>query len=547
MPKSRLDSLAAKLDFDRPVDRQRLEELQKKYRDRPVEFLTEILDVKQLTAEQIEIADAILQRPRVGVVSSNAWGKSFLIARLALWFLYTRKDARVILLGPGHRQLRLILWADIRDAFSLADLPGKMYRSLEDGLVLSETSSLVGFSTGPATGIKEGKITGVHGQHLLVVLEEAHSIEEHIWRGVSRLAVDEQCGRVVAIGNSSEPIGPWFDVHRNSPQNNWTTFALTAFDHPNLEQDKVVIPGAVTRQWVEQVAADFGVGSNFYKSAVLAEFVYSAPDALLKPEWLEYAAWLWDRIDIERLSPKIYVPRGPRRQVPSDIDLVKLGREASKIEGEAMSFGITSALDVAAESGLNALSVCRGPCLLGEIETWHAPEIDKNVAELKSRLHRGYGLTGPHWVASTRDNRGGIYWGPGDMHQDHLLTIDSVGLGYAMSEAMRLERWKVRPYKGSHAARIDPEKFANCRSESLFLLRLGLQNHRIAMPYSTELAEEGSLRWSTDLAGKIMMEQKKNLVSRIGRSPDRLDSVAMVFWMAIVRKGKFADASIVRW
>ena len=50
-----------------------------------------------------------------------------------------------------------------------------------------------------------------------------------------------------------------------------------------------MIPGAVTREWIEFVRASYGEDSAYYRSRVAAEFPTGHVDGLLRPEWIEAA------------------------------------------------------------------------------------------------------------------------------------------------------------------------------------------------------------------------------------------------------------------
>jgi hypothetical protein len=77
-------------------------------------------------------------------VSANAIGKDWLIARLALWWVYCR-GGLVILTSATDRQARQISMREVRKAFIAApDLPGELFQM---ELRVNDTSGIIAFTS----------------------------------------------------------------------------------------------------------------------------------------------------------------------------------------------------------------------------------------------------------------------------------------------------------------------------------------------------------------------------------------------------------------
>ncbi len=82
----------------------------------------------------------------------------------------------------------------------------------------------------------------------------------------------------------------------------------------------------------------------------------------------------------------------------------------------------------------------------------------------------------------------------------------------------------------SSESATDSKRFLNARAEAHWTLRKLLEDGLIALPDDDHLREElTQVRWLLTPSGHIKIEPKDDLKARIGRSPDRLDAVAMVF------------------
>ena len=63
-----------------------------------------------------EILDALVNNRRVVVPSGHGVGKTWIEARIALWFLNCFPPAKVISTAPTWSQVSLLLWSEIKSA-----------------------------------------------------------------------------------------------------------------------------------------------------------------------------------------------------------------------------------------------------------------------------------------------------------------------------------------------------------------------------------------------------------------------------------------------
>jgi hypothetical protein len=86
------------------------------YRKRPERFAREVLG-SSWWSKQREAAELVAGNRRVAVKSANGVGKTYLAADLALWFLYSHRPSIVLTTAPTWRQVRYLLWEEIRRRF----------------------------------------------------------------------------------------------------------------------------------------------------------------------------------------------------------------------------------------------------------------------------------------------------------------------------------------------------------------------------------------------------------------------------------------------
>ena len=103
------------------IDAKRAKRIIESGRSNPVMWIENVLGVR-LWSKQKEIVRAVRDEPRVAVRAGHNVGKSFVAACLALWFLYSFRPSKVVTTAPTWRQVREILWREIRATLISSDL-----------------------------------------------------------------------------------------------------------------------------------------------------------------------------------------------------------------------------------------------------------------------------------------------------------------------------------------------------------------------------------------------------------------------------------------
>ena len=101
------------------------------YAARPLAFCEDVLGGERPWSRQAEVLEAVRDHRRTAVRSGHGVGKSWTVARLALWWLYTRPRSAVITTAPTERQVREVIWREIARAYRASRVPlgGRLLRS----------------------------------------------------------------------------------------------------------------------------------------------------------------------------------------------------------------------------------------------------------------------------------------------------------------------------------------------------------------------------------------------------------------------------------
>lgn len=176
------------------------------YAEDPAGFVRDYLG-EFIWSKQQEVMEAVRDHRLVAVRSCHGIGKSRTASRIVHWWgsVHPPEDTRIITTAPTFRQVRSVLWQEIRTA---ADkLPGRLLQ-----LEWQVGGRLVAQGVKPDDNAPDA-FQGVHAKHLLVVLDEANGIPPALWRAAISLMTSEH-SRILAIGNPDDPSGKFAEVSR---------------------------------------------------------------------------------------------------------------------------------------------------------------------------------------------------------------------------------------------------------------------------------------------------------------------------------------------
>ena len=254
--------------------------------------------------KQIELLESIRDNRRTSVVGCNSSGKDYIAGRAIVWWMNRWDHAKVIVLGPTHRQVDLIVFREARSAFNAAPtidgyaLKGRMFKTSR--YEVSDDSYAEGFATND-----EFNIQGFHSPHLLVIVTEAHAVEDAQINALLRL----QPERILMTGNPFSTSGIFYESHHTNVDA-WNTIQIAAEDTPNLQGDGVVIPGMVTEQVVEEAKRDWGEDSPMFQASIKGEF----------PEGLDIGV-----VDMQSLKEAMARETKPHGEIILGVDVARYG------------------------------------------------------------------------------------------------------------------------------------------------------------------------------------------------------------------------------
>ncbi|MFM9590727.1 hypothetical protein ACKI16_29495 [Streptomyces scabiei] len=454
----------------------------------PVGWAHDVIDWRDdegLATYQDEILAAIPVHKRVAARGPHGLGKTATSSIGVLWFATTREaagyDWKIITTASAWRALSTFLWPEIhkwsrrirwdvlgREPFS------ELHELLQLNLKLHH---------GAATAVASSKaelIEGAHADSLLYLIDEAKVVPDATWDAIEGAFSG---GRheglpeafAIAISTPGPPAGRFYDIHRRAPglEDWWVRHVTLA---------EAVAAGRISPQWAEQRARQWGRDSAMYANRVLGEFHASDEDAVIPLSWVEAA--------IERWHAWVDAGRPPLT-----------GRRFTGV-------------DVARMGGDSTILAHR-----------HGPAITSLEA---------------HDREDTMHTTARVQAATGEDEEDQAVpVVDSMGVGGGVIDRLRELNAPVLAYTGAAKTRARTRDgewgFVNVRSWAYWHMRELLDptfGAEVMLPADDLLVSDLTApTWdvTTGIPPKIRVEPKDDVVTRLGRSPDRGDAVVMGF------------------
>ncbi len=258
----------------------------RKTQNDPVWFAKNILAANPWK-KQREILNALTRHDFIAVRSCNGAGKSYAAAIATIWWLMAHQDAIVITTAPSERQVRQILWREIRSLYlrNVDTIQGKITQTRLD---ISPRRFAIGF-----TATSEVRFQGFHSPNLLAIVDEASGVKEEIYDAVLSCLTSSN-SKLLLIGNPTNLAGTFYDAFHDK-HDLWHNIHISAHETPAFQQNptdheflanaawhirrpNIEEPnGIATPRWAEHIANHHGQKSNTYQVRVLGQFPQPTP------------------------------------------------------------------------------------------------------------------------------------------------------------------------------------------------------------------------------------------------------------------------------
>lgn len=446
-----------------------------RYQRDPVGFARDILGVRLWGKQkQILIALAAKKDARVAVRSGHKVGKSRLDAVAAYWFAACFPGGRAIMTSASGRQVKDILWREITAIWrgmttAQRELLGchAPHVAPDAGVLWDDGREIKGFTTDDPE-----RMAGYSGEHLLFILDEASGIDKPIFDAIQGNRASDG-GRVLMTSNPTRTSGEFFDAFHDR-RAFYATFHISSLESPNVTGTEEAIPGLAGPVWCAAMAEEFGEGSPLYEIRVLGNFPTQGSNAVIGVGLVEEA---------RKRGEEAAEPHWSVARLHLGVDVARFGDDESVVlprrgtwSGKAR---VVSGFDTVEVSGL-VLDMARDLVQAGETVK-------------------------------------------------PIVKVDGIGVGGGVVDILRQS--DAVDVVDVNVAEVsdDPERYPNLRSQLWFGLADWLKTASIAN--DDRMAGEMTMpTYSFDERGRRKVIGKKEMKSRIGRSPDRAEAAMLAVY-----------------
>ena len=470
-------------------------------------------------------ANALSNGKWVGIESATGTGKTFALPRIIYWFLDTFPNSLVVTTAPKKDQLRRVLWTEIANAFpkfkkirphaelfTLNLTVDKRSKNLNMEKDADEQINVGHEAIGIVAGVGAGeesatKMQGFHRPHMLFVIDELAGMHPSVITAIINTCTDPTKNLIIGVGN---PDSVTDSLHMFCQLNHTEHIIISGYDHPNIVNNKVLIPGAVTTESLNLRKEEYGEESAFFKSRARGIAPEESSGALIRAKWIDQCTEGHETFDVE------YNNKYSHNAVGIDVANSERGDMASECWGTGN----------------------RAEILL-EFQCPNANHLAYNLLfdteELEKKKYTNYGTPNIYDFG---------------IRPEHI-GIDGVGVGVATVNSLLDEKVIPISLVGGQledVIGVDPEgkllyQFVSLRAQMYYETREDLRTGQIILgktiskKYLKELKKELITPMFSIRAGKIVVESKQDIKKRTGsKSPNKAD--AFVYWNWI-RKGYY--------
>ena len=446
----------------------------KTYRDDPVAFVHDCFtwgEGEGPTIYQDRIMADLPIFKRVCARGPHGLGKSALDAWVLWWFALTRDgtDWKVPTTASVMRQLEKYLWPEVRKwarriRWDVVERPPVEYHRE----LLDKNLKL---STGEAFAVASDVpeyIEGAHADELLYIFDESKMIEPETWNAAEGAFANGEA-LWLATSTPGEPEGTFFDIQSKKPG-----FEDWKVHHVTLEE--CIDAGRISEQWAEDRRRQWGEDSAAYINRVLGDFATPEADGVISLKDIERANELWHVWEDEGRKGNF---------VGVGVDVARYGKDKTvlALRNDTAKIKVISRIDYYARQGT--------------METT------------------------------------GFVKGILDLYKSGFAVVDVVGLGAGVVDRLRELKKKVVAFNSGSKTdardRAGELGFTDLRSASLWALREMLEDGLVALPEDDLLTGDLTApHWKVVSGGRIQVESKDKLRTRIKRSTDSGDAVMQI-------------------
>lgn len=249
-----------------------------------VKFVEEVLLVNKphikITAQQKQFLSELPHQKRISIRSGHGTGKDASASWAILWFLTTRVYAKVVCTAPTARQLNDILWSEISKWIRESAIQEEFV--VQSDKIFNKNASKEWWARAVSPSVKADPadqaetLAGFHGDHLLIIVDEASGVEDPVFIPIEG-AMTQEDNRAILIGNPTKNKGYFHDTQFHPEiSKQWFRLHWDSRDSENVKPE-----------YAAYMATKYGVDSNVFRIRVAGEPPLEDERTLIPLHWAE--------------------------------------------------------------------------------------------------------------------------------------------------------------------------------------------------------------------------------------------------------------------
>jgi len=235
----------------------------KEWKHSPVAFVRDVIDVTP-SKQQLDYLHQIAKNKRITIRSGHGTGKDASTAWVIMWFLCTRAYAKVVCTAPTARQLADILWSELTKWIRKSKVKDELV--IQKDKIFQKDNPKEWWCRAVSVSARASKeeqaetLAGFHGDHLLIVVDEASGVNDPVYIPLEG-ALTQEDNKVILIGNMTKNKGYFYDSHfHSSIAKRWCKLHWDSRDSTN-----------VATEYPKFMAEKYGEDSNVFRIRVAGD------------------------------------------------------------------------------------------------------------------------------------------------------------------------------------------------------------------------------------------------------------------------------------
>ena len=257
----------------------------KEWAESPLIFVHEVFDWTRVpqngpSTQQIELFTSFNKSNMVTVRSGHGTGKDAGASMLIFWFMCTRAYPKVVCTAPTARQLSDVLWSELSKWLRMSILRDEFV--IQKDKMFHKEHPKEWWCRAVSPSVKATKeeqaetLAGFHGEHLLIVVDEASGVPDPVFIPLEG-AMTQEDNHILLIGNMTKNTGYFWESHFHSELSKpWLKLHWDSRESTNVKPD-----------FAERMGIKYGIDSNVFRIRVIGDPPLEDERTLIPLHWAQ--------------------------------------------------------------------------------------------------------------------------------------------------------------------------------------------------------------------------------------------------------------------